>query len=127
MVVAFDPGYRIGVAFVRDTGELVSRRIVTSEALAALELPESATFVVGDGTGSAAVVAALERRGIAALLQPEEGTSLIARELYFRDHPPTGLWRLVPKGLRSPPTAIDDYAAYAIALRYLARIRGPAP
>ena len=121
MVVAFDPGYRIGVAFVRDTGELVSRQIVTSEALATLELPAGATVVVGDGTGSAAVVAALERRGVRVVVQAEGGTSLLARDLYFRDHPPRGLIRLVPQGLRSPPTPIDDYAAYAIALRYLAQ------
>ena len=42
-----------------------------------------------------------------------------ARPLYFRDHPPKGLMRFLPRGLWSPPELIDDYAAYAIALRYL--------
>jgi hypothetical protein len=27
--------------------------------------------------------------------------------------------RLVPPGMRAPPRPIDDYAAYAIALRWL--------
>ena len=74
---------------------------------------------MGDGTGSEAVVALLERRGLAPEMVPEAGTSLEARALYFQANEPRGLARLVPVGLRVPPGLIDDYAAYAIALRWL--------
>jgi hypothetical protein len=49
----------------------------------------------------------------------ERDTTLRARELWRRAEPPRGLARLLPPGLRSPPGPIDDYAAWAIALRYL--------
>lgn len=121
MVVGIDPGRNIGVAFVHDDGRLERTLILSLEELARLPLPEGAALVVGGGTGSRSVQALLSRRGLAFVVLDERGTSLEAIELYFRDHPPRGLWRLIPKGLRSPPRPIDDYAAYAIALRYLRR------
>ncbi|MCC6312053.1 MAG: pre-16S rRNA-processing nuclease YqgF [Trueperaceae bacterium] len=120
MLVAFDPGRNLGVAFVSETGELLRHEVVSLGDLERLELPHAVTVLVGDGTGSAAVVAALRGRGLEPVLVPEEGTTLEARALYFADHPPKGLGRLVPPGLRSAPVAIDDYAAYAVALRWLA-------
>lgn len=121
VIVAFDPGRDVGVAFVSDAGELLRREIVTVEEAAALELPAGATVLVGDGTGSAALVAALKGAGHDPLLVPETGTTLEARRLYFRDNPPGLLARLLPPGMRSPGRPLDDYAAYAIALRYLGR------
>lgn len=126
MIVAFDPGRNLGVAFVTDDGKLLRRQIVALGDLAALDLPEGATVVVGDGTGSGAVVDALRRRGLTPAVVGERGTTLDARELYFAANPPKGLARLVPKGLRSPPGPVDDYAAYAVALRWLAA-EGKAP
>jgi len=119
MIVAIDPGRNVGVAFVADDGRLLARRILEPAALANLEVPEGARLLVGDGTGSEAVVALLERRGLAPEMVPEAGTSLEARALYFQANEPRGLARLVPVGLRVPPGLIDDYAAYAIALRWL--------
>lgn len=120
MLVAFDPGRNLGVAFVSETGELLRHEVVSLDDVGRLELPDALTVLVGDGTGSAAVVAALRGRGLDPVLVPEEGTTLEARALYFADHPPKGLARLVPPGLRSAPVPIDDYAAYAMALRWLA-------
>jgi hypothetical protein len=44
----------------------------------------------------------------------EYGTTLKGRELYWKLHPPKGLWKLVPTSLRTPPRDIDDLAAWAI-------------
>lgn len=44
----------------------------------------------------------------------EYGTTLKGRELYWKLHPPKGLWKLVPLSLRTPPRDIDDLAAWAI-------------
>ena len=119
MIVALDPGRNIGVAFVSDSGDLLKRAIVDSQGLAALAIPEDATVLVGDGTGSNELRKRLEGLGHAVEVVLERSTSLEARQLYFRDHSPRGLQRLLPVGMRSPPVPIDDYAAYAIVLRWL--------
>lgn len=72
---------------------------------------------LGDGTGSKEVAMELSRRGIGFTLVPEEGSTLEARGLYFLLHPPRGLMRLVPPGLRVPPRDVDDLAAWAILRR----------
>ncbi len=120
VVIAIDPGLRIGVAWVTPEGRLLRHEVVDAAALATYDVPSGARVVVGDGTGSAALSTALRARGIAHELVDEHGTSEEARALFWRDHPPRGLARLVPAGLRPPPRSLDDYAAYAIALRVLA-------
>lgn len=123
-LVALDPGKNIGVAFVSVDGTLGFHEVMTLAALETLDLPAGATILLGDGTGSRALQGLLERRGFACTVVNEWGSSLTARDLYFRDHPPKGLQRLLPKGMRTPPELIDDYAAYALALAYLARSAG---
>ncbi|CAN5723443.1 hypothetical protein BH23DEI1_BH23DEI1_01650 [soil metagenome] len=117
LVIAIDPGKRIGVAWVAGDGRLVRHEVVDAATLASYAFPSEARVVVGDGTGSAAISDGLRDRGVVHELVDEYGTSEEARELYWRDHPPRGWWRLVPLGLRPPPRSLDDYAAYAIALR----------
>ena len=121
-LVALDPGKNLGVAFVYADGSLGFHAVMTLEQLQTLALPEQATVLVGDGTGSRAVQKVLKNRKIFYEIVDEWGSSLAARDLYFRDHPPTGLQRILPKGLRTPPELIDDYAAYALALAYLIKL-----
>ncbi len=118
-LVALDPGKNVGVAFVAQSGALLFHQVLTLEQLEALELPEDVTFLVGNGTGTGDVQGVLKGRGLPYNVVDEWGSSLAARKLYFRDHPPKGFGRLVPEGMRSPPELIDDYAAYALALEYL--------
>ncbi len=118
MIIALDPGKNLGVAWVSQEGELLRHEIVTLADLETLEL-SNATIIVGDGTGTVAVQKILKTRGLDFVVVDEEGTTLEARPLYFRDHPPKGFMRFLPRGLWSPPELIDDYAAYAIALRHL--------
>jgi len=123
-IVAFDPGHHIGVAWVDASGRRLYGTIVAHDAIALLPLPPSARLLVGDGTGARAVVAALAARGRPVERVDEVGTTEVGRRLYWRDHPPRGAWRLIPLGLRVPPRLIDDYAAYAIALRALGLTEG---
>ena len=90
MIVAFDPGRNIGVAFVTEAGALAWRAIVDSEALRDLAVPPGATVLVGNGTGSAALVGQLSAMGLNPELVIERATTLEATHLYFRDHPPRG-------------------------------------
>ena len=120
-IVALDPGRNIGVAFVARDGTLGFHDVLELAQLETLEFPPTATVLVGDGTGSDIVKTLLTRRGIKFEIVDEWGSSLTARKLYFRDQPPKGLRRLLPQGMRTPPGLIDDYAAYALALAYLAK------
>ena len=104
---------------MRRDGTVERLAVLTADDLGRLELPPNGIVLVGDGTGSGAVVEQLRARGLEPTLVDERGTTLAARELYFRDHPPRGLSRLLPPGMRAPHRPIDDYAAYAIALRWL--------
>ncbi|MDZ7705892.1 MAG: hypothetical protein U5L04_15570 [Trueperaceae bacterium] len=119
MIVGIDPGQKIGVAVVGEGG-LEHRCIVSLGVLEMLDFPPDATIVVGNGTGHETVVALLRERGLEPRLIDETNTTLEARDLYFAAHPPRGLARLLPKGLRIAPRPVDDYAAYAIVLRHLA-------
>lgn len=120
LVVAFDPGGNLGAAWVGFDGRVERQAILTVADLERLVLPPGAVVLVGDGTGKRMVVERLRRRGVAPILVDETGSTLQARELYFRDHPARGIMRLLPPGMRAPPRPIDDYAAVAIALRWLA-------
>jgi len=123
VVLAFDPGRNLGAAWVRPDGTALRLAVLALPDLDQLVLPPGAVVLVGDGTGSRAVVERLRARGVAPTLVDERDTTLVARGLYFKDHPPHGLSRLLPSGMRAPPRPIDDYAAYAIALRWLGAVR----
>jgi hypothetical protein len=77
--------------------------------------------VVGDLTGSDAVVRALEPvvGSVPVSRVDEAGTTLLARARYFREHPPSGWRRLLPVGLQTPPEPYDDYVAILLAERAL--------
>jgi RNase H-fold protein (predicted Holliday junction resolvase) len=126
-ILAVDPGSdKIGVARVNADGGIAWRRIVPrsqiERALAELAAQPPEVVVVGDGTTSRAMVPMLKRTFGEEKVQvvDESHSTLEARAIYFADHPPTGLWRLVPLSMQMPAEPIDDYAAVVLARRYLA-------
>jgi hypothetical protein len=124
MLIALDPGQNLGIAFVEDAnatdpGRLLWCEVITLGGLRTLDVPPTSNFVVGNGTGYEKVLQVLRDRKLEYQLVAEEGTTLEARGLYFKAHPPKGLLRFLPKGMWAAPRNLDDYAAYAIALRYL--------
>lgn len=118
-IAAFDPGRNVGFALVDAEGRLHRHAVLALEDVATLALPAGAEVVIGGGTGRRALREALRARGLAPREVDERDTSLRARELWRRSVPPRGLARLLPPGLRAPAGPIDDYAAWAIALRHL--------
>jgi hypothetical protein len=125
-VVAFDPGRHVGVAWVSARGSLLWSAVIGAEDVARVAVPLDARVVHGDGTGSRDLAAALRAAGLRPEAVDERGTSERARALYWRRHPPRGMGRFVPVGMRVPPRPIDDFAAYAIALRALEAWSHPA-
>jgi RNase H-fold protein (predicted Holliday junction resolvase) len=52
----------------------------------------------------------------------ERYSTLEARDRYWQMFPPRGLTRLLPRGLRTPPRAIDDIVAILLIERYLEQL-----
>lgn len=105
-------------------GRVLHREVVARDRLGGRVAELAAAYavqvvVIGDATGSQQVLREVSGLGRPVELVPERGTSLEARRRYFRDHPPRGLARLVPEGLRVPPRPVDDYVAVILAERFL--------
>ena len=132
IVLAIDPGRdKCGVA-VCAPGRVLARAIVPSAQLPGLVTSwvtehEVDAVVVGGGTGSRQVMAALaglraSRRLPPVTVEEERDSTLAARRRYFEEHPARGWRRLVPRSFQVPPEPYDDYAAVIIAERHLARV-----
>lgn len=126
VVVGVDPGRHVGLAWVDAHGALLRGEVVAEADLTRLEVGEGVAIALGSGTGSRAARSRLEAAGRIVTLVDERATTEEGRRLYWRDHPPRGWRRCIPVGLRPPPAAVDAYAAYSIALRWLA-ITGDPP
>ena len=81
-------------------------------------------IALGQGTHAGTVAQMLERIRVPVHFVDERETTLLARALYFADHPPRGWRRLLPLGMQLPPRPIDDYAALLIARRYVRQLSG---
>jgi RNase H-fold protein (predicted Holliday junction resolvase) len=126
VVLAVDPGRaKCGVAVVSSRGvlhrEIVPAPDLSGRAAALLRRFAPACLVVGGGTGSGPILAALDAcRGDVPLAAVDEAhTSELARARYLRENRPRGLRRLVPSFLRTPETPYDDYVAVILAERWL--------
>jgi RNase H-fold protein (predicted Holliday junction resolvase) len=125
VVLAVDPGRdKCGLAVVSRDGAVLHHSVASRDGLVgavrALEQQYGpAAIVIGDRTGSQGC-----RADLSGLVESpivfvaEHGTTIRARERYFRDNPPRGWLRLLPSGLRVPPGPIDDYAAVLLAEAY---------
>ena len=144
MILAIDPGTaKCGWALGDSSGELyVSGIFLSPEAASFLVAALSGSLeaiipfaiesrqdcptvffvdeiLVGNGTAKDHILTVAGSLSIEPKTIPERGTTLMGRELYWRKHPPRGLRKLIPRGLRVPPRDIDDFAAWAILLKYL--------
>lgn len=138
MNAGIDPGrWKTGVAF-EEAGELLFSAIVPTEErsalfqaffdarwvllnrwrmegrLSAIEGRRPERIFIGDGTSSKDFSEAFP---IPFETAAEYGTTLEAREIYWRLHRPAGIMKLLPTSLRTPPRNVDDLAAFAIAKR----------
>lgn len=124
-VLAVDPGsHKCGVA-VASSERCLELAVVSREELVGrvrqwIDHWGVDQLLVGGGTGSKPVVAELRNNlQFEIVVVNEFRTTERARQRYFVDHPPRGLWRLVPLGLQTPPVPIDDYAALVMAEDFL--------
>jgi RNase H-fold protein (predicted Holliday junction resolvase) len=128
-VLGIDPGRdKCGLA-VCAPGRVLARAIVPPAAVLRVVVAWATEYkvdaiVVGGGTGSRQVMAALaglqaSRRLPPVTIEGERDTTLAARRRYFEEHAARGWRRLVPRSFQVPPVPYDDYAAVIIAERHL--------
>ena len=105
----------MGIAYLSEM-QRVFRRFCSAEAG---DLPQA--VVMGNGTAAAVLCRLYNdlQLDIPVRFAEERNTTYKARVRYFAENPPTGIWRLVPLGLQTPPRPVDDYAAWLIGEKYL--------
>jgi len=125
VILGIDPGTRkCGYAVLSQAGGApVEIGIVETPQLGPLAVALVArhpirAIALGSGTHAPPVALALRACGIPVHVVDERETTLRARFRYFKDNPPKGWRRWVPRGMLLPPRPIDDYAALLIAERY---------
>jgi RNase H-fold protein (predicted Holliday junction resolvase) len=129
-LLAVDPGRdKCGLAVVDRREGVLARGVVPVGTVGRVAADWAAAYqpaviVVGSGTALRQVREALGEIDLPLEIFPEAHTTRRARRRYFQEHPPRGLWRLVPLGLRTPPIPVDDYAAVLIAEDYFAALGG---
>ena len=127
MILGFDPGKdKCGIAVMGRERSVCYHQVVPSEsAISTIQsLCEQFSIellVLGDQTTSKSWKQKLMQSLSPALkiVQVDEWySSLEARERYWQMYPPTGLDRLIPKGMRTPPRPVDDIVAIVLIERY---------
>lgn len=135
-VIAIDPGtQKCGIAVLTTDFDIVEQMVV-ERANALTELARlanvyrPAVLVLGDRTGSKSFQSELEKSDVSKRVESvhlvdEHMSSLEARARYFRENPPTGIRRFVPRTMQIPPVHFDDYVAVVLAERFLKKGSGP--
>jgi len=126
-VLAVDPGRdKCGIALVKNGAvahrEIAPRASAIAAIVSLIERHSPDVIVVGDGTGSKALLTEIRSATRMPIeLVDETFTSQKARTRFFRENPPAGIRRLIPIGLQTPPRPYDDYVAVILAEEYLSR------
>jgi RNase H-fold protein (predicted Holliday junction resolvase) len=125
-LLAVDPGRdKCGLAVLNISGDVVGKAIADRDELddavrGLIDEFNPVRIAVGDGTGSLEVREALGKiSDLEITVVSERDTTLEARELAWRERPPRGLWRFLPKIFWPTPTELDAWAAVVIGRRAL--------
>ncbi|MEG4406633.1 pre-16S rRNA-processing nuclease YqgF [Microcoleus sp. MON2_D5] len=128
MIVGFDPGKdKCGIAVMGRDKKVCYHQVVLSEAAISTIQSLCQQFpiellVMGDQTTSKSWKQKLTQSlspEIEIVRVDERFSSLEAKERYWEMYPPTGLSRLIPQGMRTPPRPVDDIVAIVLIHRYL--------
>ena len=126
-VAALDPGRdKCGFAVLDATGKVLRQRVIRTDQLeeevrAARREYGFVILIEGNGTTSSAARRRLQQAlpELQIEVVDEYRTTEMAREMYWRAHPPRGWRRLLPVSLQVPPEPVDDFVAVLLARRYL--------
>lgn len=125
LILGFDPGRdKCGLALVNETGTVIRREVVSSDQVL-LRIEQwyahhpIEKIVIGNQTTSKAWQETLQAKFAMLPISTvdERNSTLEARDRYWELYPPRGLMRLIPKGMRVPPSPIDDIVAIILVER----------
>ena len=126
-LAALDPGRsKCGLVLIdSQQNRVLAGEVVPPEAVMAWvnlwhEQQNLDQIIVGNGTGSTQWMQAFDGLTNVHLVN-ERGTTLRARERYWDLWPAKGWQRLLPRGLRLPPSELDAIAALVMAEDHLKR------
>jgi len=127
MILAIDPGSKkCGFAVLNETGKVMEHKVLECHELSNCVPPLLSKYgiriiVIGQSTFGKAVERELVKLEVKAsfIFIPEKNSSREARERYWAENPPSGLWKFIPTSLRVPPAPIDNYAAVILGERFL--------
>ncbi len=128
MILGFDPGKdKCGIAVMGRDKNVSYQQVVLSDAAISTIQSLCKQFpiellVIGDQTTSKSWQQKLTQSlspFIKIVQIDERYSSLEARERYWEMYPATGLSRLIPQGMRTPPRPVDDIVAIVLIERYL--------
>ena len=126
-VIAVDPGtHKCGLAVLDSTGAVVWQAIISRDQVFArvselLAKYTGAQVAIGGSTQGSVLSDEFMREGdISARMVDETDSTMLARELFWRENRPGCLWAIFPPSFRPLPRPIDDYAAIIIGRRFLA-------
>lgn len=131
MIIAIDPGKdKCGIAILNEDGkvlekEIVSRKEIKDRVRNFISGRPSLNLVIGQSSNGYQIKEELKDLNLKISLVTETNSTLEARDLYWQDHPPKGLWKIIPVSLRLPPVPIDDYAALVLGKRWHGQILKP--
>lgn len=126
-ILGFDPGRdKCGLAVMGENFQLYYHQTVPAQTAIAtiqslLQKWSISVIVMGDRTTAKQWRSQLEStyNRLPIVMVDEHNSTLEARDRYWQMYPPKGLAKLVPQGLREPPTPIDDIVAILLIERYL--------
>lgn len=130
--LGFDPGRdKCGVAVMDHTYTLLHHQVALAEtAIGTVRYLrkkfEIALIVMGNQTTAQHWQQKLQLElspPLAIALVNERNSTLEARDRYWEMYPPNFTQKLIPKGMRLPPRAIDDIVAILLIERYLKSIQ----
>lgn len=129
MILAIDPGReKCGLAVLEENRRPVLLAIVPRHALlekiaSLITKHKIDVIVIGESADGKLVEKEMIKAGITIGLVfiAENNSTRQARERYWQENPPAGLWRFFPVSLRTPPRPVDDIAALILGERYLSR------
>ena len=128
MILGFDPGKdKCGIAVMSRDKNVSYHQVVPSDAAVSTIQSLCKQFpiqllVMGDQTTSKSWKQKLTQSlspFIKIVQIDERYSSLEARKRYWQMYPATGLYRLIPEGMRTPPRPVDDIVAIVLIERYL--------
>lgn len=125
-IIAVDPGTeKFGVAVLDFSGKVITKSVIFKmkfqEIIGDLILRHKPKILVtGDGTGSDWTFGVLSSLRTGEVIRiSERRTTLDARELAWKENPPAGIFKILPKIFWPTPPDLDSWAAVVIARRVL--------